>query len=177
MVPPTWTRASRRDPLRVIDGLFAARRARRLARAVLPQPPAQQGAAAPSPDWGVAAHFEALLAGEGAERAIPTLTKRALHTGALKPGMLVQFRGMVQDAFDPEYFQAEASCVNESTGAQFNVTCKYRDTIHVPPGCKAVEVDPQRAYFAQAAPCRASRFSACQCRAKTRGRVPRTLMK
>ena len=149
MVPADLdTETSRRDSLRVIDGLFAARRAQppRAGGASAP-PPAQQGAAAPSPDWGVAAHFEALLAGEGAERAIPTLTKRALHTGALKPGMLVQFRGMVQDAFDPEYFQAEASCVNESTGAQFNVTCKYRDTIHVPPGCKAVEVDPQRAYF------------------------------
>ena len=53
--------------------------------------------------------------------------------------------GTVQDAFDPEYFQAEACCVNESTGAQFNVTCKYRDTIHVPPGCKVTQaLIPQR---------------------------------
>ena len=129
------------NPLRVIDTLFAKhkqqqqREQKRAETSDRNSNNAGDGGNPTQADWGVYAYFEALM-GQEATR-VPSLTKSALKRGALKPGMLVRYRGMVQDTFDPEYFQAESSCIRESTGETFNVTCKFRDTINVPAGCKA----------------------------------------
>ena len=105
--------ASLSDPLRVVDSLFAehCRKAEASQAGPGTAPPAQPQI---DQDWGVAAHFEALLSSNA--QSVPSLTKRALRAGELTPGMLVRYRGMIQDAFDPEYFQAESHCIEEATG-------------------------------------------------------------
>ena len=134
--------ASLSDPLRVVDSLFAehCRKAEASQAGPGTAPPAQPQI---DQDWGVAAHFEALLSSNA--QSVPSLTKRALRAGELTPGMLVRYRGMIQDAFDPEYFQAESHCIEEATGKAVRVTCKYRDTLHVPEGCKPAQGNEGRA--------------------------------
>lgn len=49
---------------------------------------------------------------------IPVVNKRNLQQGILAPNTLVRYRGMVQDIFSPEYFQAVHQVTTSQGGKQ-----------------------------------------------------------
>ena len=95
------------SPLTLIDAAFSA-------------------TASYSPTWadGVPAAFAAALADGAALSEVPLLTARAYRSGALPANSLVRYVGMVQDAFDPEFF---AAAVRSRDGA--SLPCAFRDQL------------------------------------------------
>ena len=88
-------------------------------------------------DWGVGAYFARICNDPGALANIPTLSRHNMNY--LKPGSLVKYRGMVQDSFDPEYYQAITSIVHETTGEKRLLCSKYRDLVPTIPAGYLVE--------------------------------------
>ena len=88
-----------------------------------------------SQDWNVGSHFANIANNTS---TIPTLTKSNLKY--LKAGDLVRYRGMIQDSFDPEYFQAITATVNTTTGEKRLLCSKYRDMLPtIPTGYRVEE--------------------------------------
>ena len=89
-------------------------------------------------DWGVGNYFTQLI--NSNPNTIPTLSRKNIN--ALPPGSLVRYRGMIQDSFDPEYFQAISTCTNTTTGERRFLCSKYRDVIPTAPDGFQLEQNP-----------------------------------
>lgn len=74
---------------------------------------AANGGVVPDGDWGFAGQARAQLRDP---TALPLLTEAAVRTGALRPNSLVRYRGMVQDMYDAEFFDAVYEEEEEATG-------------------------------------------------------------
>ncbi|KAK9804871.1 hypothetical protein WJX72_009431 [[Myrmecia] bisecta] len=98
---------SLKNPLQTVRDLFAK---------------AGQPSAASSAEWGVEAHFRALLANPEIAAKIPSLNH--VQPDAIPNRSLVCFRGMVQDMLDPEYYVGAF----QRTDGSWQTT-KYADVI------------------------------------------------
>jgi len=81
--------------------------------------------------WGVENAFGDCFS-EHAYNAIPWLTKAGIQSGKLSSGTLVRYRAMVQDIFDPEYFDGVLN-VMQADGTLKKVTSRYQD-VFIPKG-------------------------------------------
>ncbi|GBG28078.1 Mini-chromosome maintenance complex-binding protein [Hondaea fermentalgiana] len=109
------------SPLVVVDEHFvASAKAKGGDVAVLKQEGAQDS-------WGAAKILsEETLFSKQALESIPWLTRDGLRAGTLHHGMLVRYRAMVQDTFDPEYYD----CVVRDGDSGSLKTLKYREFDH-----------------------------------------------
>jgi len=108
------------QPLSVIDELFN----RHLA-----------GGHEPSAEWGERKHFTNVLGLDDEERfaQIPCLNEVEV-VDSLPPFSLVRYRGLVQDVFEPEIYEAVVQENDDITGDSRPVTTKYRELIASVPG-------------------------------------------
>jgi hypothetical protein len=76
---------------------------------------------------------------EGGLWRVPILTRSSLARGELPHRSLVRFRGMVQDMWEPEFFDAVWTEVNTTTGERRLRDGRYRDVVM--PSNASFEVD------------------------------------
>eukprot|EP01138_Halocafeteria_seosinensis_P010925 gb/GECG01011158.1/.p1 GENE.gb/GECG01011158.1/~~gb/GECG01011158.1/.p1 ORF type:complete len:794 (+),score=102.15 gb/GECG01011158.1/:1-2382(+) len=81
-------------------------------------------------DWGVGETFRKSIDDDVLER-IPVVNRKNLQQGFLAPNTFVRYRGMVQDMFSPEYFQAVHQVTTPSGETKLFPT-KYQDTFNPP---------------------------------------------
>lgn len=90
---------------------------------------------APSAEWGEKEHFVRALGLDDEElfARIPCLNEVDL-VDSLPPFSLVRFRGLVQDVFEPEIYEATIQETDDTTGNVRPLTTKYRELIEPAPG-------------------------------------------
>lgn len=88
---------------------------------------AANGGAAPDGDWGFGQLARSRLRDP---TALPFLTEEAVRTGKIRPNSIVRYRGMVQDMYDAEFFDAvyeeEEEATGEMASAAFSPAAAHR---------------------------------------------------
>lgn len=116
------------DPLAVVDELFAARAKVHAGSSDVKTKLLKEAC---KDSWGVKDVLNVdKLFHQDTLAQIPWLTRSSLRSGKLRYGMLVRYKAMVQDTFDPEYYDcvADGPCSGNEDGEKSNLrTLKFRE--------------------------------------------------